>query len=96
MKVESIQIGGPKPSPAGQLPTTAIDKHQVLSAQVTVDGLVGDTIVDQVNHGGPDQAVYLFMRDDYAHWEAKLDRPLCGGLFGENLTIDGISSADVR
>lgn len=93
--LDSVQIGSPKPSAAGSLSTTAIDKQSVDSVRVELSGLVGDTIVDQKNHGGPDQAVYLYTRDDYGVWEALLDRPLPGGTFGENLTISGFSSADM-
>lgn len=95
LHLESIQIGSPKPTPAGSLDTTAIDKQPVDEATIDSAGLQGDTIVDKKNHGGPDQAVYIYTRDDYAHWEPLLDQQLAGGAFGENLTIAGISSADV-
>lgn len=95
LSLESIQIGEAKPSPSGSLDTTAIDKGLVSSATVTAAGLVGDVIVDTKNHGGPDQAVYIYTRDDYEYWEAELNQSLVGGWFGENLTITGVSSADV-
>jgi MOSC domain-containing protein YiiM len=57
-------------------------------------GLVGDTIVDQRNHGGPDQAVYVYGADDYAWWGTELGRELAPGTFGENLTIAGLESAN--
>lgn len=95
LHLDSIQIGSAKPSPAGSLDTTAIDKHPVDEATIDATGLQGDTIVDQANHGGPDQAVYVYTRVDYEHWERLLDQPLAGGAFGENLTMTGVSSADV-
>lgn len=49
-------------------------------------GLAGDAIFDTDNHGGDDQAVYAYAREDYDWWEGTLDRPLPGGIFGENLT----------
>ncbi|MBM1219139.1 MOSC domain-containing protein [Ponticoccus sp. SC2-23] len=56
-------------------------------------GLEGDTIVDTDNHGGPDQAVYLMGSGDYAHWARCLGRDLPPGSFGENIVIDGWTSA---
>jgi MOSC domain-containing protein YiiM len=53
-------------------------------------GLAGDEIHDLANHGGTDQAVYAYAREDYEWWEKELDRPLPGGIFGENLTTSGI------
>jgi len=56
-------------------------------------GLAHDSICDTENHGGPDQAVYVFGTPDYAWWEAELGRTLEPGTFGENLTITGLESA---
>ncbi|MFD0518409.1 MOSC domain-containing protein [Paractinoplanes durhamensis] len=53
-------------------------------------GLVGDPIGDIKSHGGDDQAVYAYAREDYDWWEKQLDRQLAGGAFGENLTTLGI------
>ena len=53
-------------------------------------GLVGDTIGNQKLHGGDDQAVYVYAREDLDEWEGVLDRPLTNGMFGENLTTSGI------
>ncbi len=56
-------------------------------------GLVGDTIVDTENHGGLDQAVYVFGTPDYDWWQQTLKRDLPPGTFGENLTISELESA---
>ena len=53
-------------------------------------GLVGDQIFDIDHHGGDDQAVYAYAREDYDWWEKELGRELPGGLFGENLTTEGL------
>lgn len=53
-------------------------------------GLVGDHISDTANHGGDDQAVYAYAREDLDAWERELGRPLANGTFGENLTTAGI------
>jgi MOSC domain-containing protein YiiM len=58
-------------------------------------GLAGDHVVDTVNHGGLDQAVYLYCVGDYDWWRAELGTDLGPGAFGENLTVSGIVTADV-
>jgi MOSC domain-containing protein YiiM len=54
-------------------------------------GLVGDHISDTANHGGDDQAVYAYAREDLDLWEGELGRPLPNGTFGENLTTAGLA-----
>lgn len=88
-RAERIDLGnGPE--------RTAIVKRPV-SGQVRIgaDGLEGDEVGDPRHHGGPDQAVYVYTAEDYAHWEGLLDRRIEPGMFGENVTIAGFSSADV-
>jgi MOSC domain-containing protein YiiM len=53
-------------------------------------GLVGDHIGDRRHHGGDEQAVYSFAREDLDRWEQRLGRSLPNGAFGENLTTTGI------
>jgi len=62
------------------------------SVQITADGLASDVICDVENHGGVDQAVYVFGTADYAWWSATLGRELPPGTFGENLTISDLAS----
>ena len=59
-------------------------------------GLVGDTIGNQKLHGGDDQAVYAYAREDLDEWEGRLSRPLANGMFGENLTTAGIDVTGAR
>lgn len=49
-------------------------------------GLVGDTIGNHKVHGGDDQAVYAYAREDLDIWESRIGRSLTNGMFGENLT----------
>lgn len=53
-------------------------------------GLVGDTIGNQKVHGGDDQAVYAYAREDLDIWETRLGRSLTNGMFGENLTTTDV------
>ncbi|UGY93164.1 MOSC domain-containing protein [Streptomyces gobiensis] len=53
-------------------------------------GLAGDVVGDLRHHGGDDQAVYAFAREDLDKWEKELGRELPHGVFGENLTTSGL------
>lgn len=57
-------------------------------------GLRGDVICDVGHHGGEDQALYAFAREDLDWWEAELAIALRSGMFGENLTTLGIEVTD--
>lgn len=95
MKVLSVNTGSARPV-TGRPSPSGIDKRP-RSGRVAVGplGLQGDVIVDLVNHGGEDQAVYIYSREDYAFWEGELGRALPDGLFGENLTVEGLESSGV-
>jgi MOSC domain-containing protein YiiM len=95
--LEAINRGTARPSEHGVLKRTAIDKRPA-SGPVRIEplGVAGDEIADLKHHGGLDQAVYAFAREDYAHWEAELGRPLAAGAFGENLTTAGLDVQGAR
>ncbi len=59
-------------------------------------GLVGDTICNRTFHGGDDQAVYAYAREDLDHWQVILGRDLLNGMFGENLTTSGLDVTNAR
>jgi MOSC domain-containing protein YiiM len=95
--LDSVNIGRARPNPYESASSTGIDK-QPQGAPVWVrdpgpkttgrgSGLVGDFVGDTKHHGGSDQAVYAFSREDLDDWENRLDRQLPNGFFGENLTI---------
>lgn len=95
--VRSVNVGALAENPAkGNF--TAIGKHPIGGAVWVSSppqgkgnsGLQGDSIGDRDNHGGPDQAVYAFSREELDHWEAVLGRELPDGYFGENLTVVGV------
>ena len=96
MRVLSINIGQPRSieRKPGQESITGIYKSPVNGpVQVTMDGLPGDLIADTRNHGGPDQAIYIYGQADYDYWFDELGEMIVPGLFGENLTISGLESA---
>lgn len=101
LRILSVNLGKPEriggPGTAKFYPAkTGIRKVPVFSSvQVGSLGLDGDFIGNKKHHGGEDQAIYLYSREDYAYWEGVFDRPCQPGLFGENLTVEGVLSGDV-
>ena len=95
MLILSVNIGQRRTQPKGDgLETTGIYKLPVKGpVQVGPLGLPDDFISDQENHGGPDQAVYLYGAPDYAWWSEQLGVELEPGTFGENLTLSDFESA---
>ncbi|MDQ4128490.1 MAG: MOSC domain-containing protein [Actinomycetota bacterium] len=94
MHLLSVNVGLERPiENAGKTGKTGIFKNPVAGAvRVTRHGVAGDTISDTENHGGVDQAVYVFGGPDYAWWTEELGRELPPGTFGENLTVSGLES----
>lgn len=60
---------------------------------IGVGGVENDTIIDTKHHGGIDQAVYVYGALDYRWWSGELGQPITGGMFGDNMTIEGLESA---
>lgn len=99
MKVLSVNVGRPRPNPWKRINSTGIDKRPV-DGPVAVTapgpkgtgavGLAGDRVYDLKHHGGDDQAVYAYAREDLDAWEPSLGRSLANGAFGENLTTAGV------
>ncbi|HET8660510.1 MAG TPA: MOSC domain-containing protein [Micromonosporaceae bacterium] len=96
----SVNLAVPRPNPAKTVGVTGIDK-QPAEGPVQVrapgpkrtglgSGLAGDRLFDTAHHGGDDQAVYAYAREDLDAWQAELGRTLPGGVFGENLTTAGV------
>ena len=71
--------------------TTAIWKSPV-AGRVALRGvnLAGDDQADRSVHGGPDKAVYAYAREDYDFWRDEEGMETPPGLFGENLTVEGL------
>ena len=90
-QVVSVNVGGPRDFAWAGLGRTSIDK-QAVPGVVRVDrlGLEGDQVSDTKHHGGVDQAVYAFAREDLDWWASELGREIRSGQFGENLTTQGI------
>lgn len=99
-QVLTVNVAHPRPNPDTGRALTGIDKRPVDGAVAVRapgpmqgglgSGLVGDTIGNPKFHGGDDQAVYAYAREDLDGWETELDRQIANGVFGENLTTAGI------
>ncbi|RKT56493.1 MOSC domain-containing protein [Saccharothrix australiensis] len=100
--VLSVNTGERTESDHAPLGHTGIDKRPVdtpvhVSAPAEVgSGLAGDHISNHRHHGGPDQAVYAYAREDLDDWAAELGRDLPPGSFGENLTTVGVDLTNAR
>jgi MOSC domain-containing protein YiiM len=95
IRVESVNVGriAPIGTASGR---SAIAKRPVLGpAFVSRDGIIGDECADRSAHGGLEQAIYCYCQADYDHFVGVLQRDLPPGIFGENLTLSGIETADV-
>jgi MOSC domain-containing protein YiiM len=94
----SVNLARPKASRFTDTGVTGIDKRPCAEPVELRDpgpelgrsGAGGDAIGDPASHGGTDQAVYAYAREDLDTWQAELGRPLTNGVFGENLTTSGL------
>jgi MOSC domain-containing protein YiiM len=96
----SVNIAHVQPNPYKEWDITGIDKRPA-TGPIEVrapgmkdggagSGLAGDTIGDRASHGGDDQAVYAYAREDLDRWERDLGRTLTSGSFGENFTTQDV------
>ena len=75
----------------GKPARTAIDKRPVTGrVRLGVLGLAGDEYADKENHGGYEQAIYAYAREDLDWWVERLGYELRDGQFGENITTAGL------
>jgi len=97
--VRSVNVGGARSGIRRRGGDTAIDKRPVASVEVRDpgpkqgglgSGVVGDDVVSRKHHGGSRQAVYAVAREELDWWADELGRDLRDGMFGENLTTQGL------
>lgn len=102
--VQSVNVGSRRPirTKSG---FTGIDKAPIRGSVAVAapgpkgsggSGLAGDAICDVEDHGGDDQAVYAYAREDLDWWESEVERSLSPGAFGENLTTIGLDVTGAR
>ena len=93
LKVISVNVSLPRSvSWEGQSVTTGIFKRPA-AGRVTVHtlNLDGDRQADLRVHGGASKAVYAYPSEHYAYWRREFpEMELPWGMFGENLTTEGL------
>lgn len=102
----TVNLAHPRRSPDKPELSTGIDKRPTSKAVAVRgpgprkgglgSGLVGDTIGNSRYHGGDDQAVYAYAREDLDAWQVELQRELPNGVFGENFTTTGVDVTGAR
>lgn len=99
-RVRSVNLGRATPTTRTRKGVTGIDKRPTPDAVLVTapgpkgtdgSGLAGDDVCDRKHHGGTDQAVYAYAREDLDDWQQLLGRPIGDGSFGENLTTEGLN-----
>ena len=97
-KVDGLYVGRARQRWAGK-PASAIDKRLVEIAQVLgLNGFADDEQADLSVHGGLEKAVHHYAADHYCKWRSELGEPAVGfapGGFGENISTEGITEADI-
>ncbi len=92
-RLVSVNVGRPQQIAVrrGRPLMSAIGKQPV-EGRVRVEGVnvAGDQQADLRVHGGPDKALYAYASEDAAWWAEQLGRDIPPGMFGENLTTEGL------
>jgi MOSC domain-containing protein YiiM len=99
MRILSINVGLPREVEwKGKTVTTGIFKEPVQGRiALRTLNLDGDRQADLRVHGGTRKAVYVYPSQHYADWRRELPgRALPWGMFGENLTSEGLVERDVH
>jgi MOSC domain-containing protein YiiM len=99
MKVVSVNVGLPRDVVSkGRSVTTAIFKEPVEGrVQLRTLNLDGDRLADLKVHGGVHKAVYAYPAEHYDYWRRELPGvELPWGMFGENLTVEGLLEREVN
>ena len=99
MKVISVNVGLPRTVTwKGKPVTTGIFKEPVKDrVKARALNLDGDGQADLTVHGGRGKAVYAYPAEHYAFWKEQLPGvELPWGMFGENLTTEGLSEDTVH
>lgn len=98
MKITSVNVGLPREFAwNGISVSTAIFKEPV-SGPVPIKrlNLDGDRQADLTVHGGPYKAVYGYPSEHYEYWREELpQQPFSWGIFGENLTTEGLDEVSL-
>jgi MOSC domain-containing protein YiiM len=93
VQVISVNAGRPKRVDfrTTSLPETAIERLPVEGrVRITSYGVEGNACASTHVHGDEFMRVYAYAAEDYRWWEGELGAALRPGLFGEQLTTEGV------
>jgi MOSC domain-containing protein YiiM len=98
--IRSVQVGRPSvlaTTAAGDEVHSAIVKQRVTADALALStiNLEGDDQADRTVHGGPDKAVYAYSAEHFERWSSEIGIEVGPGTFGENVTVVGVTEADV-
>ena len=99
MKIVATNVGNKRAVLwKGQKITTGIFKYPIDEGIILEKTDVkSDDVVDRKYHGGIDKACYAYSADFYDYWKGKYpDLKWSYGMFGENLTIDGLNEKEIH
>ena len=99
MKVVSVNVGLPKQVSYGKRQVvTSIFKEPIEGrVKVTTLNLDGDAQADLSVHGGLDKAIYSYSGEHYKYWKEVYPTIVMPfGMFGENLTTQGLNEDTVN
>lgn len=99
MKIVSVNVGRPRLVVwNGQTVSTGIYKTPVAGpVMLRTLNLDGDRQADLTVHGGPTKAAYAYPSEHYSFWREELPgMELPWGMFGENLTVEGLNESAVN
>ena len=99
MKLISLNTGRPRDVEVhGRTVRTSIWKSpRAGRLHVSTLNIAGDEQSDLASHGGTYKAVYCYPSEHYEYWRRELpEADLPWGVFGENLTTEGLLETDVR
>jgi len=94
----SVNVGMPKDVPwQGETVHTGVWKSPADGPQMVRRlNIDGDGQGDLAGHGGEQRAVLVYQIDSYRHWQQHFGRTdFSYGMFGENLTVDGMPDDEV-
>jgi MOSC domain-containing protein YiiM len=99
LKLISLNVARPRLALyKGATINTGIFKQPVAGpVQLRTLNLDGDRQADLTVHGGPHKAVYAYPSEHYPFWRHELPgMDLPWGMFGENLTTEGLAEAELH
>ena len=92
----SVQTGRIAPLGPDGVPSGFVKAARSGPVAVGTLNLEGDEQADLTVHGGPEKAVYAYAAAHYPDWAAQFPAlAFSGGAMGENLTISGMTEADL-